>query len=247
MILDREVKILFRKEWRQLTANRGAVIGALVVPFVALVVMPGLMLLTIPSEHPQKGPSTSIGFFAEVGDDPKRAAVALLPFLIAMTGVIVPTMLTSYLVISERESRTLELLVALPVRIDQILRAKLLAVIVATTGLTGPLLLLDCVVAVALGLASVSDVVGLPFLLASVLAYSTSASLLVSLLARDFRTANSVAGFFMVPAILLSMVATGVLPGGWMRPVVLGVVFALAALVLARSALRGASFERLMS
>lgn len=247
MILDREVKILFRKEWRQLTANRGAVTGALIVPFVALVVMPVVMMLTASDAHAGKGPPASFGFFAEVGNDPRRLSVAMLPLLIAMTGVIVPTMLMTYLVISERESRTLELLVALPVRIDQILRAKLLAVVLATTALTGPLVLVDCFVAVAKGLASVSDVLGWPFLLASVLAYSTSAALLVSLLSRDFRTANSVAGFFMLPAIFLSLIATGVLPGGWIRPVVLGVVFAIAAVVIARGALRGASFERLMS
>ncbi|MBK7585852.1 MAG: ABC transporter permease subunit [Myxococcales bacterium] len=248
MILDREVKILFRKEWRMLTSSRGAMAGALILPIVGLLITPMLMMFTIGEAGPGKGgPAPDFGLFAEVGNDPRKLSVALLPLMIAMVGVIVPTMLMTFLVISERESRTLELLVALPVRIDQILRAKLLAVVVATAGGTVPLVVIDCVVAASKGLAPVSDVLGLPFMLVCVLAYSTSASLLVALLSRDFRAANNIAGLFMVPALFLSMAGTAVLPGGWVRPVVLGLLFALGSLLIARSALKSASFERLIS
>lgn len=248
MILDREVKILFQKEWRQLTANRGAVAAALIVPFVGLLAMPLTMMFTLTNAAPDKGgPPPNIALLAEVGNDLTKLPVAILPLVIAMVGVILPTMLITYLVISERENRTLELLVALPVRIDQILRAKLLAVVVITAGLTLPMVLIDCIVAVAKGLASVSDVAGFPFLLVCVLAYSTSASLMVSLLSRDFRTANNLSAFFLVPALLLGLFGSAVLPGGWIRPVALGLAFAIAAAAMARVALRGASFERLMS
>jgi ABC-type transport system involved in multi-copper enzyme maturation permease subunit len=248
MIADREVRILLKKEWRQLTANRGAMAGAFLVPVFALGVLPLFLMLSVRNAPPSKMPAGgSIGLFAEVGHDPTRLPVALLPMLVSFVGVILPTMLVTYLVISERETRTLELLVALPVRIDQLLRAKLLAVIIATSSATVPLVAIDCVVAVASGLGTVSDVLGLPFLLVCVLGFSTSAALLVALLARDWRTANSVAGFFMVPALLLTMAGTAVLPGGWVRPVVIGIAFAVAGLVIARVALRSVTFERLMS
>jgi hypothetical protein len=109
-----------------------------------------------------------------------------------------------------------------------------------------PLVLIDSVVIVATGIGGVGDVVGLPVLLVCVLGFSTSAALLIALIARDFRTANSVAGFILVPSLFAMMAGTALLPGGWVRPVVLGLGFAVAGVVLARIALRVVTFERLM-
>jgi ABC-type transport system involved in multi-copper enzyme maturation permease subunit len=247
-VIDREVKILLRKEWKQLTSSRTAVATSLVLPIVLLLVLPNA-LLTLMQRAPQQQagpPGASFGLFAEIGADPRRMPLALLPMLVSMAGIIVPTALVTHLVISERESRTLELLVALPVRIDQLLQAKLGAVLLAAAGATVPLVVIDMVVMLTSGIASLGDVIGLPFLLTCVLGFSTSGALLIALIARDFRTANNVAGFILVPALFAMMAGTALLPGGWVRPVVLGLGFAAAGAVLARVALRVVTFERLM-
>jgi ABC-2 type transport system permease protein len=249
-MIDREVRILLRKEWKQLVASRSAVATSLIMPVLFLLVMPNV-IITLMLRSPESAKQSveqagGIGVFAEVGQDPRRLPLALLPFLVSMTALIVPTALVTHLVISERESRTLELLVALPVRLEQLLQAKLGAVVIAAAGATVPLVLVDSVVIVATGIGGVGDVVGLPVLLVCVLGFSTSAALLIALIARDFRTANSVAGFILVPSLFAMMAGTALLPGGWVRPVVLGLGFAVAGVVLARIALRVVTFERLM-
>ena len=68
----------------------------------------------------------------------------------------------------------------------------------------------------------------------------------VALLAKDFRTANNLAGGIIGPAIVLVMVGMLVLSGAVLRPLALALLFALGALALARAALRSATFERLL-
>ena len=96
------------------------------------------------------------------------------------------------------------------------------------------------------GMADVVELLGLFLLLASSTAYATSASLLVALVAKDFRTANNLAGAIIGPAIVLVMVGMLVISGDVLRPLVLALLFSLGALAIGRAALRAATFERLL-
>ena len=250
-MIAREAKILLRKELRQMLASKAVVVSSLLVPVLMLLVIPNF-ILSAASHAPNKphanaGAPPAIGLVSDVGNDPRRIVVALLPLFIAMVGIILPMLLTTHLVINERERRTLELLVALPVRIQEVMRAKLLAVVIATTTVMVPMVSIDAVALVVSGAAGARDVVGLPVLVPCVIAFATTAALLVALVAKDFRTANNVAGFVLLPSIFLTIGAVTVLPGGLVRPLVLSAIYLLAAVVMGRIALRVVTFERLLS
>jgi len=249
-LVEREVRVLFRKEWRQLVASKSALLTSLLLPIFLLGIAPFSMFATAHAPAKPHAPTPKgldFGFFGEVGNDPKQLPIAMLPLMVSMTALVIPLVLTTHLVITERERRTLELLVALPVRIEQVMKAKLAAVLIATSAVTVPLVAIDMVLVVVSGTGTFRNVGGLPILLVCVLAFSTTMSLLVALLARDFRTANNVTGMLMVPSIFVTLGGGMLLPGGWVRPLVLAAVYLVGALIIGRIALRVVTFERLLS
>jgi ABC-2 type transport system permease protein len=248
-MMDRETRLLFGKEWRQLFGNRTVMLSTLLFPLMVLGVAPLAALSATDGSHhrPDALPRVlSYGMVGEINDDPRRLAVAMLPLLLSLTGLIVPTILVTHTIIGERETRTLELLVALPVRIQQVLVAKLAAVLAATSLVTAPLLAIVMVTLLVLGVAAPRDVAGLPVLLACALAFGVVSALVVSLLAKDYRTANHAAGPVLVPAILVTILASTLLPGGVARPLGLGALYLVGAAVMVRIVLRVVTFERLM-
>jgi ABC-type Na+ efflux pump permease subunit len=250
-MIAREAKILLRKELKQIVSSKAVVVSSLLVPVLMLLVIPNFILaasMNAPNKpHKGGGPPPNIGFITDIGDDPRRIVVALLPLFVSMVGVILPMLLTTHLVINERERRTLELLVALPVRIQEVMRAKLMAVVIATSIVMVPMVTIDAVTILVSGVGRVRDVIGLPVLVVCVITFATTAALLVALVAKDFRTANNVAGLVLVPAIFLTIAGVTILPGGPVRPLVLAGLYLGAALVLGRIALRVVTFERLLS
>jgi ABC-2 type transport system permease protein len=252
MIFDRETAILYKKELRQLAASKTALISSALVPIMLLGVMP-MLFLKIAAAGASQGPGKPLppdmhfGMLGEMHDDPRRLPVVILPVFIAMAGLILPTMNATFLLITERERRTLELLVALPVRIDQVLKAKLAAVLTAVCAVTLPLLAVDMVVFAASGVAHPRDVLGLPVLMVAVLSYGTAASLLISLLAKDFRAANNLAGAVLAPTLLVTFTLQALLPGGIVRPLIMALAYFVAASVLDRVTLKTVTFERLLS
>ncbi len=249
---DRETRILLGKELRQLVASKAAVATSALLPLFMLGVIPLVMLAAASGaggKHPDKPlpPAMQFGVFSELQDDPRRLPLAMLPIMVATAALILPTMNASYLLITERERRTLELLVALPVRIDQVLKAKLIAVLAMSCVVTVPLVAIDIASFIAAGVARPSDVLGLPVLLVCVLGFSTGTALLMSLLAKDFRAANNLGGAILAPAVIGTMLLGMTLPGGVIRPLVLALLYAIAAAVVTRIALKTVTFERLLS
>jgi ABC-2 type transport system permease protein len=250
MMLAREVRILFGKEWRQLLRSRGAMLSALLLPLLLLVVIPGLQLLGLGAGVNQglnlpPGVSLPPGF-QEWVNDPKAMMRAMLVPFIALGGLIVPSVTASYILITERESRTLELLVALPVRVGQILLAKLLALLALASLVTVVLFSFDAVLILVLNVGSPGYVLGLLVVLLTSLTFSTTTALLVSLLARDFRTANNINGLLLGPVILLCFLALLAVPDPLLTSLLLSVLFALGAGVATFVALKVITFERLL-
>jgi ABC-type Na+ efflux pump permease subunit len=193
-------------------------------------------------EHPQP---VTFGLIGELAQDPSRIAIAVLPMLVTIVALIAPTSLITHAIVQERETRTLELLVALPVRIQQVIAAKLTTAFLFSLSVCGGCASILCVELLALGIATPTDVFGIAALLVAALGYATASSLLVAILAKDFRTANNLAGAVIGPAILVVVVGTAVL-SGVTRPLALALLFSFAAMLLARTALRTATFERLL-
>ncbi len=249
-MIDREVRVLFRKEMAQLVAGKSALATAAILPVLMLGFVPLVLSLAThdaPASDRPVPESMRIGFVGDVATDPHHLAGSILPLFVAVVGMVLPTMMASYLLITERERRTLELLVALPVRIEQVLSAKLLATLAVSCAISVPMLALDMIVLPLAGAASFAQVVALPILLVSGLALSTSVALLMALLAKDFRTANNVAGATLAPTLIGTWILGLLLPGGVARPLGISLAYLLLAAILFRRALHTITFERLLS
>jgi len=250
-MFSREVVILYRKELRQLARSKNALAASLVLPLFLMVIVP-LLVSSIPGGH---GPSMHHGGeipswlpgLRDLGPDASAGLLRfMLPIFVAITALVTPTVAAGYTLVQERETRTLDLLVALPVRVGQILLAKLLAIVTVAGGATTVLFAIDAVVALRRG-AGPGWVAALFFLLVAGLSFSTASALLISLLAKDFRSAQSVTGFLIAPSIFLTTGMNVLVPGPpALRVLALGAVFlAMAAAALAIS-LRVVTFERLL-
>ncbi|MFO0684404.1 MAG: ABC transporter permease [Sandaracinus sp.] len=249
-MIEREVRVLFRKELQQLFSGKSALATGAILPLLMLGVVPTVLALATHASGEPDRPvpeSMRIGFIGDVATDPHHLAGAILPLFVAVVGMVLPTMMASYLLVTERERRTLELLVALPVRIEQVLLAKLLATLAASCAIAVPMLLLDMIVLPLVGAASFAQVVALPILLGAGLTLSTSVALLMALLAKDFRTANNVAGAAIAPTLIGTWVLGILLPGGIARPLGIGLIYLVIAAFLFRRALKTITFEGLLS
>jgi ABC-type Na+ efflux pump permease subunit len=249
-MLAREVRILFDKEWRQLVRSRSAMLTALILPLLLLVIIPGLQIVALSAGAPPGMVAPPGGKLPPglevVAQDPKALlGFTLLP-LLALGALVVPTVTASYAITSEREARTLELLVALPVRVGQILLAKLLAILAITSIAIVGFFAVDAVLLLTLEMASVGYVLALLAMLLSALAFSTAFVLLVSLLARDFRTANNISGLLVGPTVFVTLGLVLGVPGPTRAAVLLAGLYAVGAVVATFIAMRVVTFERLL-
>jgi ABC-type transport system involved in multi-copper enzyme maturation permease subunit len=251
-MLGPEVRTLMHKEWRQLVRSRGAMASALLLPLLLLLVLPVGQMLGMRAAGSEAVRPLPPGVnlppgLVEMNRDPAALLRALVPLLIALGGIIVPAVTATYTLIAERESRTLELLAALPVRIGQILWAKLLVILALAGSVTGTFVVIDAVLVVALGIGSLGFAVSLLVLLFAALAYSSATALLTSLLARDFRTANNINGALIGPTIVVLLCVLLFMPGTAMvRVLTLAGFFVVATSAALYAALRVVTFERLL-
>jgi ABC-type Na+ efflux pump permease subunit len=249
-----EVRALLRKELVQLSRSRTALATALVLPLLLLVVVPVSQMLAPgaeglgPGGRPLALPGglpLPPGLHAAVSE-PRGLVRLLLPVLVTLGGVVVPVTTMVHALIHEREGRTLELLVALPVRVGHILLAKVAAVLAVAVPVTFCLYAVTAAVLLRTGTGGPALALALWGLLVSALAFSTCSALLVSLLARDFRTANNLSGLAVLPTVLLGLLAAFLLPGPLAATGALAAALLLAAAGCLWAALRVVTFERLL-
>jgi ABC-2 type transport system permease protein len=181
---------------------------------------------------------------AELVSDPVQLLVHLmLPMFIVLGGLIVPSVSATYTVVAEREKRSIELLMALPIRVGDILVAKLLATLVLAACVVLPLFAIDMVVLLVLGLVDAVDVAMMLLLLLAAVACSVGVALLLALLARDFRTANNLNGAFIGPVIVVVLAMLFLVPRPLSFVILASLLVALAAGAVLIG-LRWLTFER---
>lgn len=244
--LEPEVRALLWKELRQVRRSRGAIVSSTLLPFFILVLAPLSQLLAlrgVAALPPRGGVPPGLG-------DPHAAldlfTAQFLPLLVVIGGLMVPSVAATYTVIVEKERRSLELLMALPVSVRDILAAKILATLALAGIVVVPMFAIDAVVLLALGAASVGLVVLLLALLLAALACSGGLALLLALLARDFRTARNVTGFLYTPLILIAAAILFAFPPPARLLILIGVLLA-AGLGAVAAALRWLTFERYLA
>jgi len=239
------IRPLLWKELRQIGRNRTAVLTAALLPFLILFLAPIQLLVSVRlgGGGLEQLRSAPVPGLADVTEPTQLLLQLLYPMLLVIGGLMLPSLTTTYAIVAERERRSLELLIALPVTVGEILGAKLLAVLVVTAMIGLPYVSVVLALLLVLGVAGPSVIPALlaPFLAA--VACSTAISLLLTLLARDFRTANNLNGAFIVPALLLTIATLGAV-GGPARTYVLALLLLVLAAVALVAALRWVSFER---
>jgi ABC-2 type transport system permease protein len=201
---------LVHKELRQVRRSRGALVSATLLPLLLLVVTPGIQLYSLRAAAQQGGltrPATGVPLPADLVNDPVQLfARFLFPLFVTLGGLIVPSVAATYTVVGERERRSLELLLSLPVRVGDILTAKLLAMLVLAATVVLPLFAFDAAVLLFLGLLGWAGVLMLLLVLLSALTYAVGEALLLALLARDLRTAQNLNGALLLPISFLTAV-----------------------------------------
>ncbi len=249
-VLRPEVRILLGKELRQVRRSRGALASATLLPLFLMTAMP-LAQLFVARSTPLAAQSPSGAFvppgMAEVADDPTQLLVSvMLPMFIVLGGLVVPSISATYTVVAEREKRSLDLLMALPVSVTDILLAKLLAMLVLAGVVVLPLFAIDMAVLLALGLTTAGNILLLLALLLAAMGCSVGVALLLALLARDFRTANNLNGAFLGP-LIVAMLAISFLLNGPARYLLLIVLLVGVGLLAVLAGLRWLTFERYLA
>jgi ABC-2 type transport system permease protein len=216
-VIHQEIQLLFWKEVRQLTRNTAAMLSSLFMPAVLVVLAPVLALLagrTQPYRELQVPRLTAtLPGFDMVHDGQGYFLYVTLPMLFVLAALLTPILSATHTLIVERERRSLELLMALPVVIGDILAAKLAANLATALATIVPMFLVDAVVIMTLTGAGMGYVLGSLFLLVTTLVASAGASLLMALLARDLRTATMLGGLLSVPPMLVAGLCVVFVPG----------------------------------
>jgi len=250
-LLPPEVRILLGKELRQVGRSRAALASATLLPLFLMTLMPLTQLFFARSAATPTQSTRSEVFLApgmaEIADDPTQLILTvMLPLCMLLGGLVAPSISATYSVVAEREKRSLDLLVALPVSVTDILLAKLLAMLVLAGVVVLPLFAIDMAVLVAWGLTSALDILVLLILLVAALGCSVGIALLLALLARDFRTANNLNGAFLGPVVVASLAIILVLTGP-VRYLALTVLLVGVGLVAVLAGLRWLTFERYLA
>lgn len=217
-MLGPEPRLLFWKEVRQLSRSRGALVTGVLLPALLMVLAPMSQLYA-------GGSAASSGRgFSLPASLPGGSGVASLeefflyftfPVFVVLAALLTPSLAATYTVVSERERRSLELLMSLPVTVPDILVAKVAANLSAAAVTLVPLFAIDAALVLLHSTAGPLYVLALLVLLLSSLAASIGVSLLLALLARDFRTSNNLSGAFVMPVLLLTVTVELLVPGLW--------------------------------
>lgn len=237
------LRALLQKEMRQITRSRRTVIAAFAVPILMLIVVTlgdivalrigfGSHRLYLLSSARSVSPETLLRHFS-------------LPILVTISSLVTPSILMGDVLLGERERRTLELLIALPITALDVVLAKLTAVLGFALAVTVPVFLLNVLIVSLLGYATPFQEVALAGLLLAAVLYSAGSGLLVALLAGEPRAANIVSGLVLGPIVPVEGLILAGVPGESAIVISFAVLAVLAFLVLLWS-LRSASFERLV-
>jgi ABC-type Na+ efflux pump permease subunit len=190
---DRIVAVL-RKELREYRRNK-FVVGSMITLPILFLVIPITNVLTL-------GPGTSIGAV--------RAVVGGANLTFFLVPLILPTVISGYAVIGEREQGTLEPVLSTPVLARELLLGKALAAVIPSVAIAYALF---AAYAIVVRLAAAPAVIHLvweaPRFLAVLLfapllsAFSIWVGLAISVRSSDVRVAQQLSGLAMLPMLAL--------------------------------------------
>lgn len=192
---------------REQTATSAGAAPAVQAPAVIAPPQPGALSASPRASLP--------GFLSNFADYQKLFRDVMFPFFLLLAASMVPMTFAMQTVLLERERRTLELLTALPIRVEDILAAKVVTTLLVACAVMLPLFCIDLVVIGFDGLGGVGQV-GLDLLvLLTGLAASAGTTLLLALVIKEMRTTGQLAGFLSLPAIIFFAAIIFLVPAPW--------------------------------
>ncbi len=215
------VTAVLERDWRELVRNR-LLLSSILIPPVLLAVLP-VALVKLAGETPNIPPAAVAQILAghpqwrglsavEVG-----MAFALQQFLITfllLPGYI-PLSIASYSIVGEKQSRSLEAVLATPIRTTELLAGKAIAAIVPAVIASWVSYLAVLVLSTALLGPSLTGVLTEPAWIGAVFALgpaiglvSVTAGLLVSSRVNDPRAAQQIGAVILLPLIAIVVVQT---------------------------------------
>jgi len=239
-----EARVVLGKELRQALRSRGALVTGLLAPIGFLLLAPAQLVFSARFAGPA-------AIFEAINLE--------LPLFTVISGLVVPSLVAVYIFVGERERRSLELLLAAPVRVQDIFAAKLAAAFLLSAGVSLPLYAIQAGVVLSQGIDDLRGVVLRLVLLMAALACSLGYALLMALLARDFRTTNNLTGALVLPMIFLTLTLLQPSPvtlfgHTWTipiavadRPILVAAIMVSVGVAAAAGALRYMTFDRYLA
>lgn len=247
-LLNAEARLLWGKEIEQLTRSWNVMLSTLVVP-VALVVLGPISALLA---------GTTRNFYATVAPPEEAARLwgfstlhgiqdyflyILLPVLFVLAALLTPVLTAIQSLIGERERRSLELLMALPVVVDDIVTAKLAANVAIALATIMPMFAVDAIVLKAVGRVDWTYIGWASILLLGSVTASVGASILLALMAKDLRTAMSSGALMLAVPLSLTGLCLSLVPGV-ARFAVIGILLFALGVGASYGGLRWLTYER---
>jgi ABC-type Na+ efflux pump permease subunit len=213
----RRVRAVFRKELREYRRNRSLVAGMAIIPLVFLI-QPLVSVFTTPASAA-----------SELGHRHELLYLLGIPAL-------VPATLAAYAVVGERQQGTLEPVLGTPVRREELLLGKALAVLIPSVAIAyavyGVFLVsveLFAAAGVSEALIRASDVLVQVLFTPLLAAWSIWIAIAISTRSSDIRAAQQVAALASLPSIAVTtLVAVNVIHATVSLAVILGVALLLA-------------------
>lgn len=228
--------------------SRGALVSAVLLPLLLIVITPAVQFISLSVGAEQGLDLLTGGPRGPLPPDLLASPITLftgflLPVFLVLGGLVVPSTLATYTVVGERERRSLDLLVALPVRVFDILLAKLAATMLVAVLVVVPLFALDASILLRRGLVDAGHAWQLLGVLLCALWYSVGQAFLLALLARDLRTAQNLNGALLLPSSTLAAAMLVAAPPDLRLPAVMLALF-FGGIACALVGMRWLTFER---
>ena len=192
---------LFRKEARQIMRSKRTVLAAALVPALMLIFVTAGDIVTLRLGFGSKPIYLLSSSHAVSGVYLLRHFT--LPVLITISALVTPSIVMGDVLFGERERRTLDLLVGLPISALDVVLAKLAAVLLFALSVTIPLFAINVAIVSVFGYGSVSQTIALCELMVAAISYSATSALIIALVAGEARAANIVSGLLLGPIVPL--------------------------------------------
>jgi ABC-type Na+ efflux pump permease subunit len=214
---SRRVRAIVRKELREYRRNRSLLGGMAIVP-IAFLIQPLLSVFTVSSAA-----ASNLGHRHE------------LLYMLAIPA-LVPSLMAAYSVVGERQQGTLEPALSTPIRHDELLLGKALAVLGPSIGVSYAVyaMFLACVelfahAGVASALIRGSDVLAQVIFTPLIAAWSIWIAIAISTRSSDVRVAQQLSTLTSLPSVAVTtLIALNVIPATTRLAIALGAALLLA-------------------